>query len=92
MGDAKAALIAAKAETFKAYILWRVKLSRIKKESSIITYWLNLSMVYAESAKRWMDESILYDIRNVCHSPPLNLNDVYNMIVDPGIRHTSVRA
>jgi len=52
MGDAKAALITAKAETFKAYILWRVKLSRIKKESSIITYWLNLSMVYAESAKR----------------------------------------
>jgi hypothetical protein len=44
---AKAALIIGEAETFKGYIFWRVKHSRIKKESSIIIYWLVLSMVYA---------------------------------------------
>ena len=70
MGDPKAALIAAEADTFKGYIFWRVKNSRIKKESSIITYWLVLSMVYARLAQRYMDEGVLYDIRNVCIPSP----------------------
>jgi hypothetical protein len=68
MGDPKAALLAGEASEFKGYLFWRVKNSRIKKESSIITYWLILSMVYAQSAQRYMDKSILYDIRNVCIS------------------------
>ena len=54
-----------KAAIFKAYLFWRVKNSRIKKESSIITCWKVLSMVYARLAERYMDEGILYDIRNV---------------------------
>ncbi|KAF7894704.1 uncharacterized protein EAF01_010154 [Botrytis porri] len=53
-----------KAAIFKAYLFWRVKNSRIKKESSIITCWKVLSMVYARLAERYMDEGILYDIRN----------------------------
>jgi len=73
MGDPKAALIAGEASTFKGYIFWRVKNSRIKKESSIVTYWLTLSMVYAQSAQRYMDEGILYDIRNVCISSPFQI-------------------
>lgn len=30
-----------------------------------MTYWKILSMVYAEKAKAWMSDGILYDIRNV---------------------------
>ncbi|KAM3487216.1 hypothetical protein MY3957_009499 [Beauveria namnaoensis] len=29
-----------------------------------MTYWKTLSMVYAEKAKAWMNDGILYDIRN----------------------------
>jgi hypothetical protein len=54
-----------KASIFKAYLHWRLKRSRIKKESSIMTYWNVLSMVYAVKTARWMDGGILYDIGNV---------------------------
>ena len=50
---------------FKTYLFWRVKYSRIKKESSIITRWKILSMVYARLAEEYMKESVLYDMRNV---------------------------
>jgi hypothetical protein len=46
--DAKEALKACDAPRFKAYLLWRVENSRIKKESSIITYWKVFSMWYAQ--------------------------------------------
>ena len=59
------ALKACDAPRFKAYLVWRVKHSRIKKESSIITYWKVLSMWYAQEAHRFMDEGILFDLKNV---------------------------
>ncbi|PVH70401.1 hypothetical protein DL98DRAFT_136727 [Cadophora sp. DSE1049] len=49
---------------FKTYLFWRVKHSRIKKESSIITRWKILSMVYARLAEEYMKEGVLYDMRN----------------------------
>ena len=56
---------------FKTYLFWRVKHSRIKKESSITTRWKILSMVYARLAEEYMKEGVLYDMRNVlCLSPP----------------------
>ena len=58
-------LKACDAPRFKAYLVWRVKHSRIKKESSIIKYWKVLSMWYAQEAHRFMDEGILFDIKNV---------------------------
>ncbi|KAG7136321.1 hypothetical protein HYQ45_006093 [Verticillium longisporum] len=59
------AMEACKASIFKAYLFWRTRNSRIKKESSIMTYWNVLSMVYAERTKRYMDGGVLYDIGNV---------------------------
>jgi hypothetical protein len=64
--DANEALKACEAPIFKTYLIWRVKHSRIKKESSAITYWKVLSMWYAQETHRFMDEGVLYDMRNVC--------------------------
>ena len=50
---------------FKTYLVWRVENSKIKNESSIMTYWKALSMVYSQKAAGWIQENILYDIRNV---------------------------
>ena len=59
------ALANGEAPIFKAYLCWRYENSRITKESSIITYWKTLSMLYAQVAKRYMTDDILFDIRNV---------------------------
>ncbi|KAK0701564.1 hypothetical protein B0T26DRAFT_681697 [Lasiosphaeria miniovina] len=56
------------APLFKAYLVWRVENSRIKKESSIMTYWKILSMVYSQKTASWMKEDVLYDIRNWIHT------------------------
>ena len=53
------------ASIFKAYLRWRCKNSRIKKESSIITYWKVLSMFYCDKTATWVDGLVLYDIGNV---------------------------
>ena len=50
---------------FKVYLVWRVENSRIKKESTVMTYWKVLSMVYSQKTASWMREDILYDVRNV---------------------------
>ncbi|KAG7119213.1 hypothetical protein HYQ45_015223 [Verticillium longisporum] len=63
--EQKESMEACKASIFKAYLFWRTRNSRIKKESSIMTYWNVLSMVYAERTKRYMDGGVLYDIGNV---------------------------
>ena len=70
------ALAEGKAAIFKAYLCWRYENSRIKKESSIITYWKTLSMLYARVAQRYMSDDILYDIRNVI-CPSLFLAERY---------------
>ncbi|KAH7305346.1 hypothetical protein B0I35DRAFT_362391, partial [Stachybotrys elegans] len=57
-------LKACNASVFKAYLHWRLKNSRVKKESSIMTYWNVLSMVYAQKTARWMDGGVLYDVGN----------------------------
>ena len=63
--NADQALKAYEAKRFKAYLLWRVQYSRAKKESTIITYWKVLSMVYTWSTSRYINEGILYDMKNV---------------------------
>jgi hypothetical protein len=54
-----------KAEFIKGYLEWRLIFSRIKKQSSIVTYWKIHSMLYMNMALRYMEEDILLDIRNV---------------------------
>lgn len=51
---------------FKIYLHWRVENSRIQKESSIITYWKVLSMLYSQRTSTYMDDAVLFDINNVC--------------------------
>ena len=85
-------LKACQASILKGYLFWRVEHSRIKKESSIITCWKVLSMVYARLAKRYMDEGILYDIRNVCRlslSPEHYHTD--SVTVDPALSNSFFR-
>ncbi|KAK3934110.1 hypothetical protein QBC46DRAFT_429032 [Diplogelasinospora grovesii] len=53
---------------FKLYLVWRVENSRIKKESSVMTYWKVLSMVYSQKTASWMTEGVLYDVRNWIHT------------------------
>lgn len=74
-----AALKAATAEDFKTFLVWRRKNSRIKKQGSMFTYWHTVSMNYQRTAKRYMDEGILLDIRNVCCSSIFNLNSANNL-------------
>ncbi|KAK3934987.1 hypothetical protein QBC46DRAFT_424370 [Diplogelasinospora grovesii] len=52
---------------FKVYWVWRVKNSRIKKESAVMAYWKILSMVYAQKTASWMSDEVLYDVRNWIH-------------------------
>ncbi|TQV90231.1 FluG domain-containing protein [Cordyceps javanica] len=56
------------ATLFKVYLVFRVKRSRIKKQSSIMTYWKTLSMVYAQKIRGFMNDCILFDIRNWIHT------------------------
>lgn len=63
--DAKATLEQCDPAQFKVYLVWRVKNSRIKKESSVMTYWKILSMLFAQETASYMVENVLYDIRNV---------------------------
>ena len=50
---------------FKLYLVWRIRNARIQKESTIITYWKALSLLYSQRTARWMKEDVLYDVRNV---------------------------
>lgn len=61
----EAFLLAAKAEDYKIYILWRKDHSRVTRENSLERYWKTLSMYYMRTAKGYMDEGIMLDINNV---------------------------
>lgn len=81
-----------KAGFIKGYLEWRVVFSRIKKQSSITTYWKVHSMLYMEEAKTYMADDMLLDIRNVgvrC----LNYTRLTNyVVVDPGVLDTYIQA
>jgi hypothetical protein len=59
------ALIRCDVPLFKVYLVWRVKSSRIKKESTVMTYWKILSMVYLQKTGNLMNNGVLRDVRNV---------------------------
>jgi hypothetical protein len=64
--DPLAHLKMAQAEDYKTYLLWRRDHSRVTREGSLERYWKTLSMHYMRTAKRYIDEGIMLDIRNVC--------------------------
>ena len=49
----------------KTYLEWRVKNWRLKKESTIKSYWKRLSCAYIDYAGRRMDNGTELDIRDV---------------------------
>ncbi|CAN9360413.1 unnamed protein product [Alternaria alternata] len=51
-------------EAFKAYLRWRKKYSRVKKESSMRSYWKRLSMCYMDLTRHTMDADVLTDVCN----------------------------
>ncbi|CAN9211393.1 unnamed protein product [Alternaria alternata] len=51
-------------EAFKAYLRWRKKNSRVKKESSMRSYWKRLSMYYMDLTRHTMDADVLTDVCN----------------------------
>ncbi|KAF2024834.1 hypothetical protein EK21DRAFT_77812 [Setomelanomma holmii] len=57
-------LRACEPEIFKAYLRWRKKHSRVKKESSMRSYWKRLSMCYMDLTRHKMDADILTDVCN----------------------------
>jgi hypothetical protein len=67
IANPEAHLLAAQAEDYKTYLLWRRDDSRVARENSIERYWKTLSMHYMRAAKRYMDEGIMLDIKNVCY-------------------------
>jgi hypothetical protein len=76
----------------KGYLEWRVAFSRIKKQSSITTYWKVHSMLYMEEAKRYMDDDMLLDIRNVGVRRPSHARVTNYVVVDPGVLDTDIQA
>jgi hypothetical protein len=83
IANPEAHLLAAQAEDYKTYLLWRKDHSRVARENSMETYWKTLSMHYMRTAKCYMDEGIMLDINNVCDpSKPFESSDTDILIVD----------
>ncbi|PVH96084.1 hypothetical protein DM02DRAFT_675018, partial [Periconia macrospinosa] len=49
---------------FKAYLEWREKRARIKKESALEAYWKRTSMYYHDVVGHAMSNEVLKDVRN----------------------------
>jgi hypothetical protein len=81
--DPKKTLELCDAADFKTYLEWRVKWSRIKKLSTIHTYWKVHSMLYAGEVCSKMKDEVLFDIRNVGSSSS-NCSPVSNILVVAG--------
>ena len=63
--SAEAQLREGNAEVFKAYLTWRKKRSRVRKESSMRSYWKRLSMYYKNLTGHNMVKELLEDVCNV---------------------------
>ena len=64
--DPDDAIRAADVVLFKTYLAWRIKHGRIKKLSTIQTYWKSLCLIYAANAQVWMAQPVLSEMNNVC--------------------------
>ena len=58
-------LRACEPEIIKTYLEWRAKSSRVKKESTMKSYWKRLSCGYIDAAGRRMDNGTELDVRDV---------------------------
>ncbi|KAI9856252.1 MAG: hypothetical protein M1813_009171 [Trichoglossum hirsutum] len=62
--DSDNALLKCEAKTFKTYLEWHVKTFRIKKESTLQSYWKCVSLAYIDLAGHRMDNSAELDVRD----------------------------
>ncbi len=62
--DANETLRKCEAQTFKTYFEWRKKISRIKKVSTVQSYWKRLSLAYINLTGGRMESRVLIDMRN----------------------------
>ncbi|KAF2739599.1 hypothetical protein EJ04DRAFT_606100 [Polyplosphaeria fusca] len=60
----EAQLLACQPEIFKGYLRWRKRHYRVKKQSSMTSYWKRISQCYRDVAGRRMDANTLDDICN----------------------------
>ena len=65
--DPDEAIMANNIRILKGYLRWRIEVGRIKKLSTLKSYWDRLSGVYQVVAQGWMDGKILYEINNVSY-------------------------
>jgi hypothetical protein len=63
--DPKDTLSRCEADTFKAYLEWRVKNFHIKKESTIKPYWRRILYKFIDVTGHSMDNGVELDIRDV---------------------------
>jgi hypothetical protein len=63
--DPDKTLLKCEAKMLKTYLEWRIKTSRIKKESSLQGYWKRLSLAYIDLAGHRMNNGAELDIRDV---------------------------
>lgn len=66
---------------FKAFLDWRVENGRITKLSTIKSYWKSLSLVYAATARCWLDQATLYDMSNVSPNAKISGPTLTNSVV-----------
>jgi hypothetical protein len=85
-------LKACEAQFTKGYLEWRVMFSRIKKQSSITTYWKVHSMLYMNVALRYMEDDALLDIRNVWTGRSTYAQDTNCLAVDSCVLDTYLQA
>ncbi|KAK3940983.1 hypothetical protein QBC46DRAFT_407680 [Diplogelasinospora grovesii] len=78
--------------TFKAYLYWRCKNSRIKKELSIITYWKVLSIFYSDKCAIWMDGKILFNIENDVFAHEILRTEIALALIITGATATQLSA
>ena len=58
-------LTACEPQTIKTYLEWRVQNFRVKKESTLKSYWKRVSCAYIDYAGHRMDNGTELDIRDV---------------------------
>ena len=66
-------------EIYKAYLRWRKKHFRVKKENSMRSYWNRICMYYRDLTCHKMDADVLMDVGDV-HLIPTFLSRSYILI------------
>lgn len=64
----------AEPEILKAYLIWRKKNSRMKRQDSIVSYWKRLCMYYKDETGFFVDSNVTRDVIAVSHKRSMLLH------------------